>query len=126
MRYIIFGLFVAGLSAFQVGCSKSESESTPAPEVVASAPTAVEAVAAVASQVVETQVAEAGCATCIYGMEGVQGCQLAVKVAEKAYLVSGAEIDAHAAGLCSGAKQAEIAGKIEGGIFIASRLELKP
>lgn len=119
MRYIIVGIFMTGLVAFQIGCSKSEPETTPAPEATVATP-------AVASQIVETQVAEAGCATCIFGMEGVQGCQLAIKIKDKPYLVSGTDIDAHSAGLCTAAKQAEITGKIENGQLIASQLELKP
>ena len=37
---------------------------------------------------------EAGCGSCIFKMEGVQGCKLAVKFDGKAYLVSGANVDA--------------------------------
>ena len=117
MRYVIVGLFMAGWCIFQIGCEKSESETSRPPEVV---------VPMVASKVVETQLAEAGCAMCSYGIEGVQSCQLAVKIGDKAYLATGVEIDAHAAGLCAGVKPAEMAGKIEGDKFIASRLELKP
>jgi len=78
-----------------------------------------------------TQTVKAGCALCIYEMEGVSGCELAVKVDGKAHLVSGIEMDdlgdAHAEdGLCSMERQVKAAGKVEGDRFVATKIELLP
>ena len=119
MRNIFSRIIVIGLCVISSGCSKSDTEQTPTPV------TPVDQVPAV-SQIVTTQTVEVGCGSCIFDMDGVSGCQLAVKIDQKPYLVSGSDIDAHTAGLCAGAKQAEVAGKIEGGKFVVSRMELKP
>ncbi len=73
----------------------------------------------------------AGCGSCIFGMEGVSGCPLAVKIEGKPYLVTGVEMDAlgdaHAPdGLCNMARQATTAGRVEGDRFVAERMELLP
>lgn len=73
----------------------------------------------------------AGCGSCVFGMQGVEGCPLAVKIEGQPYLVTGVEMDAlgdaHAAdGLCSIARQATTSGRIEGGMFVAQRMELLP
>jgi len=86
-----------------------------------------------------TQVAEksssieltAGCGSCVFGMEGVSGCPLAVKIDGQAYLVTGVDMDAlgdaHAAdGLCSIAREATATGRIEGDRFVAERMKLLP
>lgn len=73
-----------------------------------------------------SQTAEAGCGSCIFKMPGVKGCKLAVKVEGKAYLVKGANIKAHKAGLCSGSKQAKLEGKVEGDAFVVTSFELLP
>ncbi len=77
------------------------------------------------------QTVEAGCAMCIYKMEGINKCTLAVKLDGKPHLVEGAQIhdlgDAHAAdGLCKTARQATVEGKLEGDKFVASKIALKP
>ncbi len=69
---------------------------------------------------------EAGCGSCIFDMEGVKGCKLAVKIDGKPYLVTGADVDAHGAGLCSSAKKAKVVGEIEGDKFVATSFELQP
>ena len=74
---------------------------------------------------------EAGCAMCIYEMEGVEKCTLAVKVDGQPYYVTGSTIfdhgDAHAAdGICMTAREAVVDGKIEDGKVVATRLEFKP
>ncbi len=69
---------------------------------------------------------EAGCASCIFYMGGVRGCKLAVKIDGKPYLVTGADVDAHGAGLCSSAKKAKVVGKIDGDKFVATSFELHP
>ena len=77
------------------------------------------------------RIVEAACATCIYDMQGVKGCKLAVKIDGKAYLVTGTEIDDHGdahgpAGLCVTARKAVVTGKIEGEKFVATNFELRP
>jgi hypothetical protein len=58
-------------------------------------------------------------------MEGVSGCQLAVKIDGKPYLVTGADVDAHSAGLCSASKQAEVTGTVKDGKFASTSFALK-
>ncbi len=77
------------------------------------------------------RIVEAGCATCVYDMQGVKGCKLAVKIDGKAYLVTGTEIDDHGdahgpAGLCVTARKAVVTGKVEGEKFVATSFELQP
>ena len=67
---------------------------------------------------------EVACGSCIYEMEGVQGCKTAVKIDGKPYLVTGGSLDAHTSGLCSGEKQAVVAGEVKDGKFVASKIEL--
>ncbi len=69
---------------------------------------------------------QAGCGSCLFGMEEVKGCKLAVKIDGKAYLVTGADVDAHKAGLCGSAKPAKVEGKIEGDKFVATSFKLNP
>jgi len=89
------------------------------------------------STVVETprasssQIVEAGCASCIFHMEGVVGCKLAVRIDGKSYLVKGSNIDdhgdAHASdGLCNAARKAEVEGAIHDDRFVATKIELQP
>ena len=68
---------------------------------------------------------EVACATCIYKMDGVKGCTLAAKIDGTPVLVTGGEVNAHEDGLCAGAKQAVVEGKLEGNVFIATKVELK-
>ena len=58
-------------------------------------------------------------------MPGVTGCKLAIKVDGKAYLVSGSDVSAHAAGLCGATKNAEVTGKVDGDKFVAKSFTLK-
>ncbi len=75
---------------------------------------------------VAARTVEAGCATCIFNMEGVRGCKLAVRIDGKPFLVTGADVDAHGAGLCSSAKEAKVVGQIEADKFVATSFELQP
>lgn len=72
------------------------------------------------------QTLEAGCATCVFGMEDVKGCQLAVKLDDKPYLVSGVEMPGHESGLCDHSRTAELTGHLDGERFIATSFALKP
>lgn len=74
---------------------------------------------------------EAGCATCMFEMPGVEGCVLAVRIEGKPYLVKGSEIDdhgdAHAAdGFCNAVRQAHVEGRIENDTFMVTKMELLP
>ena len=73
---------------------------------------------------------QAGCATCVFDMQGVTGCVLAIKIDGQAYLVEGSDIDdhgdAHAGeGLCNTARPAEFEGKIVDGKLVATRFALE-
>ncbi len=78
-----------------------------------------------------TRTLEAGCATCIYHMQDVQGCELAVQVDGRAYLVKGVDMDdlgdAHASdGLCNTARQVKAKGKLDGDYYAAEGITLIP
>ncbi len=76
------------------------------------------------------QIAEISCGQCQFGFKNTKGCDLAVKIDEKIYFVDGAHIDdfgdAHdqKIGFCNVIRKATIVGKIEGGRFKASSVEL--
>ncbi len=74
---------------------------------------------------VSSREVEVGCGMCIYAIKGVTSCSLAAKIDGKPYMVKGASIDAHKAGLCGGTKLAKCEGRIEGDTFFATRLVLK-
>ena len=119
MRYgiLVAGLFVAVLSSGCKPVQESSSIQTIAPPSEAAA--------------TDTKSVEAGCATCVYNMEGVSGCKLAVKIDGKHYLVTGSDIDdhgdAHAPdGLCHVARRAQASGVIEGDRFVATEFRLVP
>jgi hypothetical protein len=73
----------------------------------------------------EARVVETACGVCIFGMEG-RGCPLAVKIDGKPYLVTGASVNAHTAGLCEAARSATVTGQIEGDKFVATSFDLRP
>ncbi len=110
MRRIISMTFVAGLLLGFFGCTSSTDTADQAP---------------VEPQVVSEQSVEAACASCIYKMEGVEDCELAVKIDGTTYLVSGVDLDAHESGLCDAAKQAVISGEIDGDRFVATSFEFE-
>jgi len=77
-----------------------------------------------AGKVITNQLVDVGCGNCIYSMNGVKGCQLAVKIDDKTYLVTGADdVDAHK--FCSVAKKALVSGQIEGNKFAATKFEVQ-
>lgn len=73
----------------------------------------------------DVKTVEVACASCIYEMPGVSGCKLAAKIDGKPVLVTGTAFDAHKSGLCSGAKQATVKGKLRGEEFVATEVKLK-
>ena len=79
----------------------------------------------------KTQIVEASCGQCQFGMKGKGGCDLAVRIDSKSYFVDGTDIhkhgDAHAAdGFCSTIRKAEVVGEIKGDRFVASSFTLLP
>ena len=72
--------------------------------------------------------AKVSCGQCQFKLEG-KGCELAVKIGDKAYFVEGKKIDdfgdAHADdGMCNAVHDAEVKGKIRDNKFYASSIKL--
>ncbi len=117
MRHVFSVIVVCSLVLGLVGCKPAEKPS--------------EAKRAPAAPTLTSQMVEAGCASCIFYMPGVKGCELAVKIDGKPYLVTGSEIDDHgdahgSSGLCVSARQALVTGQIEDDKFAAKSFELQP
>lgn len=79
----------------------------------------------------KTQIVEAACGQCQFGMRDKSGCDLAVRIDGKSYFVDGTDIhkhgDAHAAdGFCSAVRKAEVVGEIKEDRFVASSFKLLP
>jgi hypothetical protein len=100
---------IVGLS----GCEKQAAQPAAAPA------------AATATLAVDKKMVEAGCGSCMFHMDGVSGCQLAVKIDGKPYLVTGTDVNAHKAGLCEATKQAEVSGQVKDDKFVATVFALK-
>ncbi len=66
-----------------------------------------------------------GCATCIYGMSGIQGCTLAASIDGEPMLMTGVDVDLHAHALCSVAREAVVTGTMEGDGLVASTIDLE-
>ena len=78
-----------------------------------------------------TQVVEASCGQCNFGLKDKKGCDLAVKIDGKAYWVTGTDIhshgDAHSThGFCNSVRKAEVAGELVDGKFKVSHFKLLP
>ena len=80
--------------------------------------------ATIDSSVAVTQEFEAGCGSCIYHLDGAQGCPLAIVVEGTPMLVTGTEFNAMSAGLCLKKAQVRIAGSSDGNSFTATSVEL--
>lgn len=79
----------------------------------------------------KTQVVEASCGQCQFGMKDKPGCDLAVRIDGKSYFVEGTDInkhgDAHAHdGFCSAIRQAEVIGEVKDDKFVVSHFKLLP
>lgn len=76
------------------------------------------------------QVAEISCGQCQFELDSQNGCDLAIRIDNKAYFVEGFNIDdfgdAHDqnTGFCEVIRKGEIAGKIENNKFVASSIKL--
>jgi hypothetical protein len=76
-----------------------------------------------------TTIVEAGCGTCVFHMDGVKGCPLAVRIDGQAYLVEGSDIDDHGDahgpdGLCNVMRYADVTGKLINGKLKVPRFRL--
>lgn len=65
----------------------------------------------------KTQIVEASCGQCQFGMTEKKGCDLAVRINGKAYFVEGTSIDKHGDahahdGFCNAIRKAEVSGEI--------------
>ena len=79
----------------------------------------------------KTQIVEASCGQCQFGMKDKPGCDLAVRIDGKSYFVEGTDInkhgDAHAHdGFCSAIRQAEVIGEVKDNKFVVSHFKLLP
>ena len=79
----------------------------------------------------KTQIVEASCGQCKFGMKDKKGCDLAVRIDGKSYFVEGTDInkhgDAHAEdGFCSAIRQAEVIGEVKDNKFVVSHFKLLP
>nr|WP_294939185.1 DUF6370 family protein [uncultured Flavobacterium sp.] len=76
----------------------------------------------------KTQIVEASCGQCKFGMEG-KGCDLAVRIDGKPYFVDGSSIDKHGDahaedGFCNAIRKAEVSGEIVDNRFKATSFVL--
>ncbi|WP_396173267.1 DUF6370 family protein [Flavobacterium sp.] len=79
----------------------------------------------------KTQIVEASCGQCQFGMKDKKGCDLAVRIDGKSYFVEGTKLDSHgdahaADGFCSTIRKAEVVGEVKDNKFIASSFKLLP
>jgi hypothetical protein len=76
------------------------------------------------------QLAEIACGQCQFALDSEHGCDLAVRIDDKAYFVDGFNIDAFGdahnenTGFCQVIRKAEISGVVENGRFKASSIQL--
>lgn len=86
--------------------------------------------AQIKKETVKTQIVEASCGQCQFGMEG-KSCDLAVRIDGKSYFVDGSSIDSHgdahaADGFCAAVRKAEVSGTIIKDRFVATFFKLLP
>ena len=79
----------------------------------------------------KTQIVEASCGQCQFGMTSKKGCDLALRIDGKSYFVEGTKLDdhgdAHAEdGFCSAIRTAEVSGEIVNDNFVATSFKLLP
>ncbi len=77
-----------------------------------------------------SQIVEASCGQCQFGMTSQKGCDLAIKIDGKAYFVDGTKIDDHGDahnkkdGFCEVIRKAKITGKIIDNRFVATTFKM--
>ena len=77
----------------------------------------------------KTQIVEASCGQCQFGMTEPKGCDLAVRIDGKPYFVDGTSIDQHGDahahdGFCNSIRKAEVSGEVVNNRFKASSFVL--
>lgn len=78
----------------------------------------------------EKQTVELSCGQCQFGLTSEDGCDLAVRMDDKAYFVDGADIDdfgdAHdkGKGFCEVVRKAEVIGQLEGDRFKVTSVKM--
>jgi len=77
----------------------------------------------------KTQIVEASCGQCQFGMTEKKGCDLAVRIDGKPYFVEGTSIDKHGDahahdGLCNTIRKAEVSGEVVDNRFKATSFTL--
>lgn len=77
----------------------------------------------------KTQIVEASCGQCQFGMTEKKGCDLAVRIDRKSYFVEGTSIDQHGDahaqdGFCNTIRKAEVSGEIVNNRFKATTFKL--
>lgn len=82
-------------------------------------------------QLAKTQIVEASCGQCQFGMKTQKGCDLAVRIDGKTYFVDGTKIDDHGdahakEGFCEAIRKAEVIGEIIDNRFKATSFKLLP
>ena len=107
MRSLLFTLLIFSYSAYSQE-SKEQTEDEPT----------------------KTQIVEASCGQCNFGLTG-SGCSLAVKIGDEAYYVDGVDLhdqgDAHGHhGMCNVVRKAEVSGEVVDGRYKATSFELLP
>ena len=107
---------IAAVGALGIlGCERTTSDNKP-PVTTPGAPGT--------GTVISTN-AEIACAHCQYKAPGVTACAPGVKIDGKTYVLEGSTVDVMKEGLCTATKQATVEGRIDGGKFIASKVEVK-
>lgn len=87
-------------------------------------------VTACANSKSEKQIVELSCGQCQFGLTSEKGCDLAVRIDDKAYFVDGADIDdfgdAHdeEIGFCEVIRKGEVEGEIVDNRFKVSAIEM--
>ena len=79
----------------------------------------------------KTQIVEAACGQCQFGMKGKAGCDLAVRIDGKCYFVDGTTIDSNGDahtddGFCNAIRKAAVTGKIINNRFKVTAFRLLP
>lgn len=78
----------------------------------------------------KTIIAEVSCGQCQFDLKTQKGCDLAIRIDNKAYFVDGAHIDdfgdAHdeETGFCEAIRKAEVIGKLEGNRYQVTSIKL--
>jgi hypothetical protein len=77
------------------------------------------------------QVVEASCGQCKFGMTSKKGCDLAIRIKDTPYFVTGTSIDKHGDahaddGFCNSIRKAEVTGAIVDNKFVATSFKLLP